>query len=404
QYLFTGNLQRMWFLVQLLKAVALDKNSDNMTISCNAVAGEIIIECSRMTSTETIQDAFKKLINVLHAIYNLDIHFGNRDIFEKEQWNFTLLEQRLFSNTETEADRFTFQNCLFSMVYSVAYDLKPDCYQLFGTHHQQFIDHIRRLAKSKSNLRKTLMSDEIDKDTRRILFHHLLLLYPDNAVRLIDDVYDHLKGKYFVIKPAFRYSPEFYVPPGQPTPDHKEKVNNALLIHGLKYASKRVRNDKDVVLPAIAKHPDDLKLASKQLKNDQDVVMASVSQNGYCLSYASPELQDNDMVVKTALAQCAYALQYASERFRSDKGIIQTMIADDISNLQYASKKVLKDREYLLNLIEHYPGAFTCAADCLRHDKDFIRSAIQRNHNVVDHIPRHDLDSGEEIMDIPING
>ncbi|WP_257264907.1 PEP-utilizing enzyme, partial [Endozoicomonas sp. ONNA2] len=96
-----GKLQRMWFLVQLLKAVELDKNSDNMKLSCNAVAGEMIIECPRMTSTETMQDAFKKLINVLCAINNLDIHFQHKGIFEKEQWNFTLLAQRLLSDAET---------------------------------------------------------------------------------------------------------------------------------------------------------------------------------------------------------------------------------------------------------------------------------------------------------------
>ena len=386
-----GKLQRMWFLVQLLKAVELDINSDSMKLSCNAVAGEIIIECPRMTSTETMQDAFKKLINVLRKMSNLDIHFDNRDIFEKDQWSFTLLAQRLHSDAETEADRFTFQNCLFSMVYSVAYDFTPDCYQLFGNHLQQFIDHIRRLAKSKSNLREILMSDEIDEDTRRKLFHHLLVLYPAKATRLIEDVYSDLKGEYFVIKPTFGYSPKFYVSPGQPVPDHKEKVKNALLIHGLKYASQRVQNDKDVVLPTIAKYPEDLEFASEELKNDKDVVMASVTQNGYYLEHASPELRNNDVVVKTALAQCPSALEYASERFRSDKNIIQTLIADDIRNLIYASEVVLKDREYLLNLIEHHPRAFQCADDCLRNDKAFIRSAIQRNHDVVNYIPKHDL-------------
>ena len=152
------------------------------------------------------------------------------------------------------------------------------------------------------------MSDEINEDTRRQLFHHLLLLCPGKATLLIGDVYDHLKDKYFVIKPSFGYSPEFYVSPGQPVPDHRDKIKNALLIDGLKYASQRVRNDKDLVLAIIAKQPRDLK-------------------------YASPDFQNNNEIVMVGIKQCPMALKYASERIRSDRKFIQFAIINDIKDV-----------------------------------------------------------------------
>lgn len=104
----------MWFLVQLLKAIELDKNADGMKLSSNAVAGEIIVECPRMTTTQTMQDAFEKLIAVLDALDEVEVHLRhNTTIFKRDQWNFNFLAQRLNNDSCAEADRFAFQHCLF---------------------------------------------------------------------------------------------------------------------------------------------------------------------------------------------------------------------------------------------------------------------------------------------------
>ncbi|MBO9483727.1 DUF4116 domain-containing protein [Salinisphaera sp. G21_0] len=341
-------LKRMWFLAQLLKAVELDKNADGMKLSCNAVAGEIIVECPRMKLRPTMQNAFEKLLSVLCGMSNLDLHLKDRPIVEGDQWNFNFLAQRLNNDFSEEANRFAFNHCLFLLVYSVS-GIISSYSSLLSKYHQQFIDHVQELkwlvTKSDDQLQKMFTSDKIDQDTRRKLLHHLLLL-PDckNTTQLVDLVYDDLKDQYYIIEPScWSYRLAFKVPPGQPLPGHKEKIRNVLLEQGLQYASRRVRNDKDLVLPTIAKHPNDLQYVSRGLKNDRDVVMAAVTQQGEQLQYASPDFQDNVDVVRAAVAQHSYAMRYASERIRSDKSIIETLIADCIGLLFYVKEEFLKD-------------------------------------------------------------
>uniref|UniRef100_UPI0021488F26 DUF4116 domain-containing protein n=1 Tax=unclassified Endozoicomonas TaxID=2644528 RepID=UPI0021488F26 len=361
----SGKFRRMWFLAQLLKEVELDKNADSMKLSCNAVAGEMNIECSRMRSPETMQHAFEKLIIVLRAMCNLDIELKGRPIFEGGQWDFNLLAQRLNPDVATEADRFAFQHCLFAMSYQnkSTFSKTAPCCRLLSKHHQQFAHYAHRFGmyhlsldrgrKPKESEQEILMSAEMSEDIRRELLHHFLLFYPVSAVRLIEQVYD-IGNQCFVINPSRNYRLEFYVPPGQPLGDHKEKIRNTLLKHGLEYASQRVRNDKNFVLPAFSGDPCELGDLSEELKNDSDVV-------------------------KAAIAKCPLALRYASIRLRDDKNIIRMAIAESIYPLSYASQKVLEDRQCMLDLIEINPQAFNYAVSGLKGDTAFIEAAKQRN-------------------------
>uniref|UniRef100_UPI00214941DC DUF4116 domain-containing protein n=1 Tax=Endozoicomonas sp. YOMI1 TaxID=2828739 RepID=UPI00214941DC len=307
------------------------------------------------------------------------------------QWNFNLLAQRLNNDFSAGADRFALQHCLFSMFYKGGYKITPGCCQLLSNHHQQFIHYAQRLAdcqkKPEGYVREILMSDEIAKDTRRKLLHHLLLIATKYATPPVELEYDFLRDQYFVINPSpTSYNLEFYIPPGQPLPDNKEKVKHVLLEHGLKYASQQVRNDKDVVLPTIKEHPKDLKYVSKALKDDKDVVIAAVTQNGEELEYASPALKDNHEVVKAAVTEFPRALRFASETVRSDKNIVNMIIEQEIGYLHFASKTVLNDREYMLELIKDNHRAFIFAAQELKNDYAFIHSAILRNHKVIKYL------------------
>ncbi|WP_422133474.1 PEP/pyruvate-binding domain-containing protein [Endozoicomonas sp. ALD040] len=238
-----GKLKRMWFLVQLLKAIELDENADSMKLSCNAVAGQIIVECPRMTSPETMQKAFEKLITALLAVQNLDLFLEDKSIFEEVEWNFNLLAQRLDSDVVTEADRFAFQHCLFLMALSQQYDILPSCYRLLNHQQMQFIDHSRRLVNLENAYEKVLLSDDIGEANRRELLHHSLLVDPGLVTPLFEDVYPHLKGKSFIIKPSEDYQLNFVVSTDQLFSEHKEKVEKAFQRNGLLYASQRLRNE-----------------------------------------------------------------------------------------------------------------------------------------------------------------
>ena len=177
-----------------------------------------------------------------------------------------------------------------------------------------------------------LRSDKIGDQIRRELLHHLLFFNPEIATPMIEHEYGQLQNKYFVLKPYCGYRPEFYIKPVQSLEKNREKVKSVLLEYGLKYASQSVRNDKDVVLPTIEAHPDDLR--------------------------------------------------YASETIRGDKDIVQIAITNNIDNLSFASIKVLMDCKYMLELITDNPRAYKYVARELTLDKKFVSSAIERNPEV----------------------
>ncbi|WP_422441771.1 MULTISPECIES: DUF4116 domain-containing protein [unclassified Endozoicomonas] len=436
-----GKLKRMWFLARLLKAIELDKEADGMKISVNPAVGEMIVECSRMSSRKILQQAFEKLIMALYSTYSLDLYIRNIALFEGDQWCFNLLAQRLDSDVVTEADRFAFQKCLIqhglcTLYYSAAIGISDACYSFLSDHQQQFINHSRRFFRSEKNFSEVLMSDEVGEDTRREVLHHFLWLNPDEATPLFELVYPRLRGQYYIIKPSWDYTLMFDVPPGQALPDHKEKVRNVVVKEGLTYASQQVRNDKSLVLATLARHPDNLKYASEKLKNDKVVVMAAVTQNGFSLKYASPKLQDNyeivmaavtihgsylefasprlrdnyeivmvaikrdgihlkyasprlrdnEEIVRAAVAAYSGPVSYASERIRSDKNIIKKLIAVNIDILRNVRKTLLNDRESMLDLIEQDSFAFLYASDELKQYKAFIEAAKKRNPEVIRHL------------------
>ena len=62
----------------------------------------------------------------------------------------------------------------------------------------------------------------------------------------------------------------------------------------LRQAGGELKNDKEVVLIAVARDGLALQHASVELRRDKEVVMAAVNQNELAVKYASDELKQND--------------------------------------------------------------------------------------------------------------
>ena len=373
-----GKLKRMWFLVQLLKATGVNKDAGDTKVCINAAVGEIIVECSRMASRKTMQDAFEKLTAVLSGLNSLDFLFAATPIFEVDQWDFNKLAQRLDSDGSTQADKFAFNHCLFSIGFAYRDNKISHC-SLLGNRYQQFMDHGRRLRTCIDSHQEILMGDEIPQDIRREVLHHLVLVRADIAMPLLEQEYN-LQNEYFVLRYSYSYGLQFYVHPDQPlSGKHRESIKRALLKHGILFASQLVRNDKDAVLPRLKIVGSDLRYVSELLKRDKEVVMAAVGQSDYALSHASPELKDDEEFVKTAITHKPGALYYASERIISDKDVVERFFKINYRCLVAASKTLLNDREYMLNLIEHNALAYIWCDSELINDPSFEGAAIQRN-------------------------
>ena len=372
-----GKLKRMWFLVQLLKATGVNKDAGETKVCVNAAAREVTVECSRMASRQAMQDALEILIDLFKE-FGDDYKLGATPFYDIGQWDFNKLAHLLDCHGSTQADRFAFNQCLFSCANLYRTRL-PRYYRFLSNQHQQFIDHARRNRFFRGTYQEMLMDDEMDQRARRELLHHLLTFDSYTATCLIEQEYN-LENKYFVLMPSYDYSLKFHIHPDEPLSDNdREYVKQILLQDGMQFASQSVRNDKNAVLPQIKKRGWDLMYVSEELKRDKEVVMAAVCQTGYALSFASPELQDDDEVVMAAIMNDPKALHNASERIRCDKKFIQVAIEDDIDNLCCVSETLLNDPGYMLSMIKDNARAFMFRGRELSTKRSFTDAAILCN-------------------------
>eukprot|EP00913_Durusdinium_trenchii_P014108 g13242.t1 len=78
-------------------------------------------------------------------------------------------------------------------------------------------------------------------------------------------------------------------------------------------AAERFKNDKEVVLAAVANSGQALKYVGKALQSDRDVVSAAIQQNGLALHFASPRMRCDKELVLEACERDGSALLFAAD-------------------------------------------------------------------------------------------
>jgi len=169
----------------------------------------------------------------------------------------------------------------------------------------------------------------------------------------------------------------------------KEIVLAALAGDGgvLHLASDDLRNDPKVVLVAVSMQPDSLRHASGTCRNDKQIVLAAVTRNGFVLQYASDDLRDDPDIVSAAVSVNGLALRHASAGCRDDPTCVAAAIRQEPSSLQFGSESIRKNRAFLLNVdLEKKCGLLRFIHRELLGDKDFmvLLARQQRLRNVKD--------------------
>ena len=85
----------------------------------------------------------------------------------------------------------------------------------------------------------------------------------------------------------------------------------------LQYASDELKNDKTFMMPFVQQQfGTAFTFVSVALKNDREMVLQAVAQNGLLLWYASDALKNDEEVVLAAMAQNGKALNFASPELK----------------------------------------------------------------------------------------
>ncbi len=197
----------------------------------------------------------------------------------------------------------------------------------------------------------------------------------------------------------------------------------------LEYASDELRNNPEIVITAVQQDGLALRHVSEELRNDPKIVMAAVQQDGYALCYASENLKNDKEFVMAAIQQDilavngigdqlkddaefmkplihhnGYILACVSDKLRNNPDIVLTAMKSDIiksvnelvSDITDAESVILKEGtplrvvnislrdnpQFMLKAIKECKYSIIDASDQLKHDKQFILSAIRVNPDV----------------------
>ena len=149
--------------------------------------------------------------------------------------------------------------------------------------------------------------------------------------------------------------------------------------------SPAVRDDEALALAAIGRDVGGylLRFASKALRNNRELVLAAVRQCGTALQYASRDLRGDAAIVRAAVEQRASALEHASAELRADPAMATFALQKGLPFwvLLEMCPAARHDRGLALAAIElgAFPGLLGLACEALRTDFDgFNREAHKR--------------------------
>lgn len=116
----------------------------------------------------------------------------------------------------------------------------------------------------------------------------------------------------------------------------------------LELAHASFRDDKTLVLRAVASAPQVFSLASPRLKQDREVALEAVRRSGALLEEAGDALQDDEEIARAALRSEPQNLRFVSDRLRSDKAFVVNGVAHLYPRLQQLPAMSLDDAAFFL--------------------------------------------------------
>ncbi len=205
--------------------------------------------------------------------------------------------------------------------------------------------------------------------------------------------------------------------------DNKAFALELVKINGLhlRDVSKRLRNDKDVVLAAVTENKKAIKYAgddacydeevmrlvagpnyippvsdrekvledvkinpmaildASEFWEDREIIMEAVKGDGNLYIYCSDELKDDDEVFLAAVVTNPKALKSASKRIQDSEHLVLEALRRAYEQggawvLQFASKRVLSNKPAMLEAIKIDPSAFSYLNKELQRDEEILQA------------------------------
>ncbi|WP_422133561.1 PEP/pyruvate-binding domain-containing protein [Endozoicomonas sp. ALD040] len=271
-----GKLKRFWFLVQTLRCASIDSSSRPMAISFNQSAGKMIIEYTQVNSTQALQKAFVKLVNILSGLTSMDISI-NQSNFSKntDKWYFETLIKRCQNGLDEPVNNRTFKHCL-------VLDAINDRDAAYWHHEYTFLDYLDSeyklffdMANKACHCIKATEDPNTNSELRQIFNADTKDLEPNDAARIIKEL---------LLSMA--------IASGSPLQDACIELLRE---------DFDLDHDKDLVLLLVRQNPWIFKNVADLFKDDIDIAKTAIEQETDLLAFASERLRNNTSLVSLAV-------------------------------------------------------------------------------------------------------
>ena len=90
-----------------------------------------------------------------------------------------------------------------------------------------------------------------------------------------------------------------------------------------------------------------------QLKDDKEVVLTAIKNDPHALKYASEKLKNNKEFIKEATKISSFSLEFANYKFRDDKDVMLIAVENYPPSLELASERLKNDIEVVRRAVEY---------------------------------------------------
>ena len=148
-------------------------------------------------------------------------------------------------------------------------------------------------------------------------------------------------------------------------------------------------NDKAFVSELVKKNGSFLKYASERLRGDKEVLALAIQHGIFPLEYAADSIRGDRKYAEERIAEDPRALCYLTDQLRGDKGLIEKALAENPSKnkpreegsrvFRCISDKLLDDKTFVLEYIKKWDMRLYPVSDKLKDDKDVVLTVLSKH-------------------------
>lgn len=138
--------------------------------------------------------------------------------------------------------------------------------------------------------------------------------------------------------------------------------------------ASQLTDDDVTVMAAVKNDGPVLRFASERIRADREIATAAIRQNWRALEFASKQLRGDKKLVMETLKQCGLALKHATEALRCDYSVVIEAVTRHRKALPFMSEKLHKDEVFWARVCRYFPDGHKMALKYGMSDLTFLCS------------------------------